>query len=130
MIVLTGDREKVEWVRFSPDGRALIASSARGVRVYADLRDGATPTAYVEHQAYFPARFTPDGGGIIRYVSNGPSVWDLAAEREEALPIPGPFDLSPDALSVVCSTRCSAGRSETLSRSTLTAPPVRLWAVE
>lgn len=129
MIKLQGDRERVESVRFSPDGRTLAAFSWRDVRVYADVRDGAGPTAVVSGN--FTSSFTPDGRGIIRYVSEGLAVWNLATREYEALPIPGPFDFSPDGQTFVCCTiDNSVEGPRTLSRSLLNAPHSQMWSVE
>jgi WD40 repeat protein len=37
MIVLKGNRQRVELVRFSPDGRTVVAPSYNGIRVWNDV---------------------------------------------------------------------------------------------
>jgi WD40 repeat protein len=78
----------IRCIRFSPDGRYLVASLAdRSVRVW----DAARAQAFGPPLPGALAQFTPDGEGllVIEY-QDGAWLWDLTRIMEAALPVPAP----------------------------------------
>jgi WD40 repeat protein len=104
MIVLQGARKQVDVLKFSPDGRVLVASCPVGVQIWSGLSQGGRPTAVLEHHRVQSVSFTPDGRKLLL---GGPRlvVHDLlsAEAAEVPLELPSPYhsrtamcELSPD----------------------------------
>jgi hypothetical protein len=89
MIVLQGVSQRVDLLRFSPDGRTLVAPCSAGVQVWKDLASSSGPVRMLGQSGSWPVDFTPDGRKLVI----GPGkvlVYDLATF--EAVEVP--FELS------------------------------------
>src|SRR4051794_27109923 len=61
VIVLQGARERVDFLSFSPDSRALVASRLEGAQLWSDLTAGGPPSVVLACPSVGSVRFTPDG---------------------------------------------------------------------
>ena len=78
----------IRYIRFSPDGRYLVASLAdRTVQIW----DAARAEAFGPPLPGALARFTPDGDGLL-IIDNqdGAWLWDLTRVSDGPLPVPAP----------------------------------------
>lgn len=99
MLVLNlGVRERIDFLAFAPDGRALAAAGPFGVRFWREISDGALAQAVSEDPLLLRLCFARDGQSLFFCSSN---VWraDISTgvvvplEKEDRYPL---FDVSPD----------------------------------
>jgi WD40 repeat protein len=134
MIVLQGERQRVEFLRFSADGRLLVAPCVAGLQVWDDLGRGGGPSAILGQAPIWSVHFTPDERKMVL----GPhalSVIDLATHQAVAVPLEQAggataCGLSPDGnllvIAQAASSRTGVGRLFCRPLGELTAS---LWSV-
>jgi WD40 repeat protein len=108
MIVLHGAREKIRWLRFSPDGRSLVAPCPLGVQLW-HLPGGGPPTTIRGFPGVTSARFTPDGAKLL-LCGRLAAVVDVSSRELTQVPLelpdrPVDCELSPDGRVLVAAQR-------------------------
>ncbi len=87
MIVLQGQRARLETVRFSPDGRAVYAPTWAGIQVWRPFA-AAGPPARLDLRYTDGLQLTPDGRGLVTW-AGGLRVLDLATGGSTEVPLWG-----------------------------------------
>jgi WD40 repeat protein len=103
VIILQGERERVETLRFSPDGRRLVALGEQLLQFWEDVSAGSKPEVFSPRWAR-SVRFTPDGqklllGGYAFAVLDLATKQSTPIAREHETFVQ--FDLTPDGQAVV-----------------------------
>jgi hypothetical protein len=136
MIVLRGEREPVNVLQFSPDGRTLVAPCLDGVQVWHNLLPGGSPSTTLYYPYVSLVRFTPDGLKLLLDASPGRLVvHDLATGKAVEVPpeyvkAGGSCDLTPDGRYVVVArTYNGADPPGRLSCRPISSPETTLWSV-
>jgi WD40 repeat protein len=136
MIVLQGAQERVDFLRFSPDGCMLVVPCQAGVQIWGDLAGGGGPASMLAHARVSSARFSPDGRKLL--LQGGPAraaVHDLYTGRVVEVPflLPergGGCDLSPDGRFVVACQNDNTRRTPGLLFCVQADDPTALvWSV-
>jgi WD40 repeat protein len=85
MIVLQGHKDRVELVRFSPDGTSVLAPTWQGIQLWRSFAEAGTPVVLnAQHTTQF--QFIPDGQTLFAANDN---LWkfDLRSGEKTAVPL-------------------------------------------
>src|ERR1700729_4311651 len=97
MIVLQGAREQIDHLRFSPDGRTLVAPCSGGLQVWIGPSLANPQTRIIRSSNVTSVLFTPGGNQVL--IGGAESAVVEFATGEVTLEFPprsGCFGLSPD----------------------------------